>query len=112
MTKVGLYFGTTTGKTANVAEMLQEGLGGEDVVSIAEIHEVEDNSELLAHDCLIIGCPTWDIGELQSDWDTFYPNLDSIDFSGKKVAYFGTGDQIGYSDNFMDDCRWMPVAHR
>ncbi|MEO0376996.1 MAG: flavodoxin FldA [Cyanobacteria bacterium P01_A01_bin.17] len=102
MTQVGLFFGTTTGKTANIAEMIQDGLGGADVVSVAEIHEVEENSELLAYDCLIIGCPTWDIGELQSDWDTFFPNLDSIDFSGKKVAYFGTGDQIGYADNFMD----------
>ncbi len=102
MARVGLYFGTTTGKTANVAEMIQEGLGGADVVSVAEIHEVEERDELLVHDFLIIGCPTWDIGELQSDWDTFFPNLDSIDFSGKKIAYFGTGDQIGYADNFMD----------
>ena len=23
-------------------------------------------------------------------------------FEGKKVAYFGTGDQIGYADNFQD----------
>lgn len=102
MTQIGLFFGTTTGKTANVADMIQEGLGGEDVVSIAEIHEVEENDELLAYSYLIIGCPTWDIGELQSDWDTFFPNLDNIDFSGKKVAYFGTGDQVGYADNFMD----------
>lgn len=26
-----------------------------------------------------------------------YDELDNIDFSGKKVAYFGAGDQIGYS---------------
>ncbi|MGB7413521.1 MAG: flavodoxin FldA [Thermosynechococcaceae cyanobacterium] len=102
MAQIGLFLGTTTGKTANIAEMIQEGLGGEDIVSVFEIHEVSDNSELLAYPYLIIGCPTWDIGELQSDWDQFFPNLDTIDFSGKKVAYFGTGDQIGYADNFMD----------
>jgi flavodoxin I len=52
---------------------------------------------------LIIGCPTWDIGELQSDWDGFYQEeLDNINFSGKKVAYFGTGDQVGYAENFQD----------
>jgi flavodoxin I len=28
--------------------------------------------------------------------------LDDIDFVSKKVAYFGMGDQIGYSDNFQD----------
>jgi flavodoxin I len=31
-----------------------------------------------------------------------YPELDNIDFSGKKVAYFGCGDQVGYADNFLD----------
>jgi flavodoxin I len=25
-----------------------------------------------------------------------------MDFTGKTVAYFGTGDQLGYADNFMD----------
>lgn len=28
--------------------------------------------------------------------------MDNIDFHGKKVAYFGTGDQVGYADNFQD----------
>ena len=50
-----------------------------------------------------MGCPTWDLGGIQSDWDGFYESdLDDIDFSGKKVAYFGPGDQIGYSENFQD----------
>ncbi|EHJ09586.1 Flavodoxin 1 [Crocosphaera watsonii WH 0003] len=31
-----------------------------------------------------------------------YGELDDVDFSGKKVAYFGTGDQVGYGDNFQD----------
>ena len=52
---------------------------------------------------LSIACPTWNVGELQSDWESFYDDqLDNIDFSGKKVAYFGEGDQIGYPDTFQD----------
>jgi flavodoxin I len=51
---------------------------------------------------VIIGCPTWNVGELQSDWETFYDELENIDFSGKKVAYFGPGDQVGYPDTFED----------
>jgi flavodoxin I len=57
---------------------------------------------LVGYDCLIIGCPTWNIGELQSDWEGLFPELDELDFSGKKVAYFGCGDQVGYADNFLD----------
>ncbi|BAZ44973.1 flavodoxin [Chondrocystis sp. NIES-4102] len=101
MAKVGLFYGSTTGKTETVAEAIQAALGGEDVVRLHEINEVAE--EFADYDYLIIGCPTWDVGELQSDWEGFYDDeLDNIDFTGKKVAYFGTGDQIGYADNFQD----------
>ena len=101
MAKVGLFYGSTTGKTEAAAEEIQSALGGEDVVAL---HEIADVSEEFAdYDNIIIGCPPWDVGELQSDWEGFYEDeLDSVDFSGKKVAYFGTGDQVGYSDNFQD----------
>ena len=32
----------------------------------------------------------------------FFPELDDINFSFKKVAYLGTGDQEGYPDKFMN----------
>jgi flavodoxin I len=101
MSKIGLFYGSTTGKTEEAAERIQAAFGGDDVVTIYEISDVED-SEFEQYDNIIIACPTWDIGELQSDWEGYYPELDDLDFSGKKVAYFGTGDQIGYADNFQD----------
>ncbi len=102
MAKIGLFYGSTTGKTEAAAEGIQEALGGEAVVTLHEIADV-DQSDFANYDCLIIGCPTWDIGELQADWDGFYEeDLDNIDFSGKKIAYFGTGDQVGYAENFQD----------
>jgi flavodoxin I len=102
MAKIGLFYGTTTGKTESAAEAIQSAFGGDDIVALQEISDVSD-SDFADYDCLIIGCPTWDVGELQSDWDGFYQEeLEKIDFSGKKVAYFGTGDQIGYTDNFQD----------
>ena len=101
MAKIGLFYGTTTGKTEAAAEAIQAELGGDDVVTIHEIADAEEG-DFGNYECLIIGCPTWDIGELQSDWDGFFEELDNIDFSGKKVAYFGTGDQAGYADNFQD----------
>jgi flavodoxin I len=101
MSKIGLFFGSTTGKTEYVVEIIQKEFGGEDVVTLHNIADV-DASDFDNYEHLIIACPTWDIGELQSDWDGFFPELDDISFSGKKVAYLGTGDQVGYSDNFMD----------
>lgn len=101
MSKIGLFFGTTTGKTEGAAEMIQAEFGGEDIVEIHDIAEAE-LEEFQQYDCLIIGCPTWNVGELQSDWDGLFDELDTVDFTTKKVAYFGTGDQIGYADNFQD----------
>lgn len=101
MAKIGLFFGSTTGNTQDIAERIQKEFGGEDVVTLHEISEVEDN-EFEDYENIIIACPTWDIGQLQSDWEGYYPELDEVDFSGKKVAYFGTGDQVGYADNFQD----------
>lgn len=67
MAKIGLFYGSTTGKTESAAEIIQEEFGGEDVVALHEIPEVEDE-DFSQYEYIIIGCPTWDIGELQSDW--------------------------------------------
>lgn len=99
MAKIGLFYGTQTGNTQTAAEEIRKAFGG-----AVELHDISDIDldELAGYDCLIIGCPTWNVGELQADWDGLYEDLDSVDFSGKKVAYFGAGDQVGYADNFQD----------
>jgi flavodoxin I len=98
--KIGLFYGTQTGKTESAAEIIRDEFG-DDVVTLQDISQA-DTADFDDYQCLIIGCPTWNIGELQSDWEGFLPELDNINFSGKLVAYFGTGDQIGYGDNFQD----------
>ncbi|MEN9251121.1 MAG: flavodoxin [Thermostichales cyanobacterium BF3_bins_165] len=51
---------------------------------------------------IIIGCPMWNIGKLVTDRDVFFVNFDHMDLTGKKIAYFSPGDQVGYGDNFQD----------
>ncbi len=97
---IGLFYGTQTGNTQTVAEMIQVKFG-KNVVTLHDIADC-DATDFADYTCVIIGCPTWNIGELQSDWEGIYPELDNVDFSGKLVAYFGTGDQVGYADNFQD----------
>ena len=80
--------------------MIRDEFGG-DIVILHEFGSVE-NDDFAEYECLIIACQTWTIGELQSDWEVFFLELDDIDFSCKKVAYLGTGDQEGYPDKFMD----------
>jgi flavodoxin I len=101
MAKVGLFYGSTTGKTADAAEAIQAALGGDSVVDLFDVSDKEA-TDLAEYDYLIIGCPTWNIGDVQDDWDAILNDLDDVDFKGKTVAYFGTGDQIGYAENFQD----------
>ncbi|QKD83160.1 flavodoxin FldA [Thermoleptolyngbya sichuanensis A183] len=101
MAKIGLFFGTQTGNTQTIAEQIQKEFGGDGVVELIDIADASPE-DFEAYECVIVGCPTWNIGELQSDWEGFYDELDAIAFSGKKVAYFGAGDQVGYADNFQD----------
>jgi flavodoxin I len=101
MAKIGLFYGTQTGNTQTIAETIQKALGGDSVVDLYDVSGVSIE-DLEPYECLIVGCPTWNIGELQADWEGLYDELDSADFDGKKVAYFGCGDQIGYADNFQD----------
>lgn len=99
--KTAIVYGTTTGNTEEVASLVEAGLEG---VAL-EKHDIASlsASDLTAYDVLIIGCPTWNIGELQSDWEDVYEQLDSVSFrSETRFALFGCGDAFGYPDNFQD----------
>ena len=54
-------------------------------------------------DILLLGISTWYDGDLQSDWERFFPTFKEINFSGKTIAIFGLGDQYSYEDFF---CGW------
>ena len=54
------------------------------------------------YDNFILGIPTWYDGELQSDWEVYFEKFKTIDFTGKRVAIFGLGDQLGYDEWFCD----------
>ncbi len=95
---IKIIFGSMGGATQEVAEAIAEELSHEvQIVDIADAssEDFEDSANL------ILGTSTWGDGELQDDWDDFFPNLDDIDFSGKKVAFFGVGDQEAYYDTFV-----------
>lgn len=103
MAKIGLFYGTDTGNTEDAAQRIKSIL--EDIEpGILELHDMARSTpaDLAQYDYLILGIPTANIGQLQTDWDLFWPHLDEMDFSGKKVALFGLGDQYAYANTFMD----------
>ena len=102
MSKIGIFYGSTTGNTEMVAQEIQKLLGEE----LVDLHDVEsaDKMSLNNYDLLLFGIPTWDIGELQEDWEDWLENLDApeVKLEGKKTSIFGVGDQEGYPDTFGD----------
>lgn len=101
MAKIGIFFGSTEGNTERVVTRIQVLLGGE---SAAALHNVNSATadDMQPYDYIILACPTWEIGELQEDWNSFIDELEDVDFSGKKVTYVGLGDADGYPDTFLD----------
>lgn len=103
MKLIGLFYGSDTGYTELVTKLIADELEAA-VPGLVSVHNIADTpvAKMLDYDYLIIGCPTWNIGELQSDWDIVYPDLDALDLTGKRAAIFGLGDQYGYPDSFCD----------
>ena len=98
--KIGLFFGSDEGNTESVAYRIQSQFEGAeiDVRDIADVTQLDFGEYQL----MILGIPTWDFGQIQSDWEEFWDDLSEIDFSGKTVALFGLGDQFGYAEYFLD----------
>jgi len=97
---IAIFYGTTTGHTEEAAEMISQELG-ELVSHMGDIANAQP-SDLLNYNVLMFGVPTWNVGELQYDWEDFLPRLAGLDLTGKKIALFGLGDAYGYADNFLD----------
>ena len=95
--RIKLIYGSDTGNTELVTEDITKLIDGIDVTTVADL-TLEDWD----HDKFILGIPTWYDGELQSDWEDYFEEFKTIDFTGKKVAIFGLGDQIGYEEWFCD----------
>tara|TARA_Y100001970_G_C14220705_1_gene852494 strand:+ start:2122 stop:2640 length:519 start_codon:yes stop_codon:yes gene_type:complete len=98
--KIALIYGSDTGATDEVATTIYKKLNIEGVY-IMDVYNINP-SKFLDFDILILGVPTWFIGDLQSAWDEFFPEFKKINFEGIRVGFFGLGDQYGYPDNFVD----------
>ena len=101
MKKIGLFYGSDTGYTEAVVDQIKE-IVGEEIIDIHDMSDVKEIAPFADYAYIIIGVPTWYDGDLQSDWDFFFEKFQTIDFSNKKVAIFGLGDQSGYPEYFVD----------
>lgn len=108
MPRIGIFFGTDTGRTRLIAKQIAKKLG--DAAAAPVNIGRATLAEFLAYDALILGSPTLGDGELpglstglsQPSWEEFLPLLSDADLSGKVAAIYGLGDQKKYPDEFVD----------
>lgn len=100
MGKTGLFYSFNSKKTAKIAGIIYNAFSDVDVQQV-NVDEVK-KEQFLEFDNLILGVPTWFDGELPNYWDELLPALEEINFSQKRIAVFGLGDQKGYPENFCD----------
>ena len=97
MKTIGIFYGSSTGVTAEVAEEIAKLMD----VPAADVHNVAKSapSDVAPYKVLILGSSTWGSGDLQDDWYDFLDGLEALDLSGKQIAIFGCGDE-SMSDTF------------
>jgi len=100
MQKIGLFYSFNTKNTVKAAKLITEAFGIKNI----EANNVEETTEeqFDAYNHYIIGVPTWFDGELPNYWDEFVPAMEEMDFTGKKFALYGAGNQKEYPENFVD----------
>lgn len=100
MKKIGIFFGSSTGTTEDIANKIAAVLE----VAKEDIHDVSstDASAVQEYEVLLFGSSTWGFGELQDDWQDFLTALKQTSLSGKKVGLFGCGDSGSFDSTFCD----------
>ena len=109
--RIGLFYGSSTCYTEMAAEKIAQAINSLSGTELVNLHNIaSDPIELMAdYQFLILGIPTWDYGELQEDWESNWDAIDRLDVSGKQVALYGLGDQIGYPEWFQDALGYLWV---
>ncbi|MGS2722015.1 flavodoxin FldB [Paraglaciecola aestuariivivens] len=104
ITKIGLFYGSTTCYTEMAAEKIQTQINQLLGFECVDIFNIKDTSLQHSQDFthLIFGISTWDFGELQEDWESSWDEISQLNLANKTVAIFGLGDQLGYTDWFQD----------
>lgn len=99
MKKIGVFYGSQTGTTADVAKRIAAELE----VADADIHDVAKTSpvKLGDYDLVVLGSSTWGAGDLEDDWYDFIAGAKVLALNGKQIAVFGCGDET-MSDTFCD----------
>jgi len=102
MQQIGIFFGTETGTTRLVAKKIQARLGEAIAAKPLNVNRIEP-AQLLAHDALILGTPSYGVGQipghsagcLESNWEEFLAKMPAdVTLRGQHDVLLGLGAEI------------------
>lgn len=100
MKNIVIAYGSTTGNTEQVANLLAGHLD-QHQVAVYEVSALTEDLVAKA-DLVLLGASTWGYGEVQDDFAAYMSKIDGKTYGGKSVAVFGCGDQAGFGDVFCE----------
>jgi flavodoxin I len=100
MNKIAIIYSFRANKSSQIAKKIVEQFGN-DIIDEIDAESISED-QFMAYSNIICGVPTWFDGSLPNYWDEFVPALEEMELKGKKIAYYGLGDQKGYPENFVD----------
>ena len=109
MSRIGLFFASSTGNTRRIAKFIKKRYNDETMADALNVNKATPE-QIAGFSHLIFGTSTLGGGQLPGlstecmggGWEEFLPKLKDVDFAGKTVALFGLGDQDKYPDEFLD----------
>ena len=75
MNTIGIFYGSTTGKTQEIAEAISSKLQNCELIDVSKANK----EDLTRFDNLILATSTYGDGELQTDWEDFATKLSEDD---------------------------------
>lgn len=103
MNKTLLIFWPEGGNVEQATKLIANAYGEIEIMPVTKVTE----ETLVNYDRFIVGgstlgAETWEGTKGNSPWNAFLSKLKNHDFSNKKVALFGLGDQVLWPANFVD----------
>ncbi|MEI6856998.1 flavodoxin [Psychrilyobacter sp.] len=97
MKKIGLFYGTTGGRTTGVVDEFDFNLGDN-----VEIFDVANGiKKIKEFENLILVTPSYGFGELEAHWEAVIEDFKNIDLNGKTLALVGLGSQTTFGESFV-----------
>ena len=104
---VKIIYASLTGNTQRVCEFVSENLKKGGIVNEILLADMLDHTVFETAEKFILATSTWEDGQVNILFESFYQDLLNGDLNGKKIWLLGLGDKSYGQDNF---CRAMDLV--